>query len=349
MSSNRNTPVPSDRHFENSRTYIETAKVLANLPDLKPNAFSRRDWIAGTVASFTALSLDSTSWARNVEAENVKPKFGLVTYLWGKDMDLPTVIQACQHAGMGGVELRTEHKHAVEPSLSADERTSVRKRFEESGIELIGYGSNCEFHSDNPEVLAANVATCKKFIQLMHDCGGSGVKVKPNAFVPNIPEAKTIEQIGKALNELAEYGQKYGQQIRLEVHGSKTSHLSVIRDIFKVSDHRNAAVCWNSNAEDLAAPGLAANFEMVRDRLGATTHVRELDDKDYPYQDLFNLLIGANYPGWILLEARTDPSDKFAAMKQQREIFDQLVSNAWKQRKTTTSSSETFESAKRSK
>jgi hypothetical protein len=51
----------------------------------------------------------------------------------------------------------------------------------------------------------------------MHDCGGSGIKVKPNAFAPGVPRVKTIEQIGNALNELAQYGEGYGQQIRLEV------------------------------------------------------------------------------------------------------------------------------------
>ena len=67
--------------------------------------------------------------------------FGLVTYRWGKDMDLPTLIDTCEKSGLTGVELRTEHRHAVEPALSKAERDGVRKRFEASSIELIGYGS----------------------------------------------------------------------------------------------------------------------------------------------------------------------------------------------------------------
>ncbi len=49
-------------------------------------------------------------------------KFGLVTYLWGKDMDLATLIDACEKSQLGGVELRTEHAHGVEPSLSKTEQ-----------------------------------------------------------------------------------------------------------------------------------------------------------------------------------------------------------------------------------
>jgi hypothetical protein len=322
MSSIRNPRLLSNRL--NPREEIPTHP--RNLPQ---NPIHRREWLANATLGLSALALTANSVLGSSDDKVSKPKFGLVTYLWGKDMDLPTVIKACQHAGMTGVELRTEHKHAVEPSLTPKERLVVRNAFAESGIELIGYGSNCEFHSDKPDVLAANIALCKQYIDLMVDCGGSGVKVKPNGFVPNVPHEKTIEQIGKALNELAEYGQQRGQQIRVEVHGSKTSELHVIRDIFQVADHKNAAVCWNCNSEDLLPPGLAANFAMVQSRLGATTHVRELDSKDYPYQDLFHLLVGAKYSNWILLEARTDPSDKFAAMKQQRELFDELVTNAF--------------------
>lgn len=307
--------------------FIPSEKIAGRL--------SRRQWAASATAVLAACSSTPLRTLANQVVLNspalereAMPKFGLVTYLWGKDMDLPTVIQACQHAGMRGVELRTEHKHGVEPVLSVEQRREVAKRFQDSGVELVGYGSNCEFHSASPEALAANIEQCKKYIQLMHDCGGSGVKVKPNGFVPNVANEKTIEQIGKALNELAAYGEGYGQQIRLEVHGSKTSQLSVIRDIFKVASHKNATVCWNSNGEDLKEPGLAANFAMVRARFGETLHARELDSTDYPYQELMNLLVASKYTGWVLLEARTDPKDKFAAMKQQRELFDAMIVKA---------------------
>jgi len=45
-------------------------------------------------------------------------RLGLVTYLWGKDFDLPTLLDVCEKSGALGVEVRTEHAHGVEPSLS---------------------------------------------------------------------------------------------------------------------------------------------------------------------------------------------------------------------------------------
>jgi Xylose isomerase-like TIM barrel len=283
-------------------------------------SLQRRQFLQQSIALASVAAIPCV--ARSAVRSPAGMRMGLVTYLWGKDMNLDELLKACEFSGLLGVELRTEHKHAVEPSLSAAERSEIKKRFADSPVELVGYGSNCEYHSDNPAEVKKNIEQTKKYIQLMHDCGGTGVKVKPNGIPKGLTREKTIEQIGKALNEVAAYGEGYGQQIRVEVHGKTTSELPVMRDIFKIATHSNAAICWNSNGEDLIGDGLEANFNMVKDRFGATVHVRELDDKGYPYAKLIKLFSEINFEGWILLEARTDPADKAAAMKAQKEIFD---------------------------
>ncbi len=287
------------------------------------NRLNRRSAIA--TATALAASLQFKTQATAAAGRQSAMRLGLVTYLWGKDMPLAELLSKCEKAGVLGVELRTEHKHGVEPSLSAQDRSEVRKRFADSPVELVGYGSNCEYHSTDPKQLAANIEQTKEYIRLMHDCGGSGVKVKPNAMPADRAPEKTVAQIGRALNEVAQYGEGYGQKIRVEVHGKKTSELPVIRDIFEVADHSNAYVCWNCNDEDLSGAGLEANFKMVYERFGDTVHIREMNEGQYPYPDLMKLLVNAEYEGWILLEARTDPKDKVAAMVEQREIFERLV------------------------
>lgn len=291
---------------------------------------SRRQVLAGSAASLAACSLTS-SLIRPAHAhllplnQQSSMQIGLVTYLWGQHMDLAELLQSCEKSGLLGVELRTQHKHGVEPSLSKVERDEVRKRFENSPVELVGYGSNCEYHSDDPANVKANIEETKQYIQLMHDCGGTGVKVKPNGFPKGVAREKTIEQIGKALNEVAEYGEGFGQKIRVEVHGRGTQELPAIRDIFAVADHPNAYVCWNCNDQDLDGEGLEANFKMVQDRFGDTVHVREMNVGDYPYSKLMQLFMKMNYEGWILLEARTKPENKVAAMQEQREVFEKFT------------------------
>ncbi len=254
-------------------------------------------------------------------------RLGLCTYLWGKDWDLPTLIANCEKAGLMGVELRTEHAHGVEPEIGTAARQEVRRRFMDSPVELVGLGSNERFDHPDPESLKRAIDRTKAFVILSHDCGGSGVKVKPDRFYPNIPREKTIEQIGHTLNELGAFGADYGQQIRLEVHG-QCAPLPIIKQIMDIAQHPNVAVCWNSNSEDLQGQGLDFNFGLVKDRLGATVHVRELNLGDYPYPRLVELLAEARYRGWVLLECRTSPPDLVAALIEQRKVWEELVARA---------------------
>ena len=156
-------------------------------------------------------------------------RFGLVTYLWGQDWDLPTLIANCEKTGVLGVELRTEHAHGVESNLSAAQRRDVKKRFADSPVELLGPGTNFAFHHADPEKLRRDIQGAKEYIKLSYDCGGTGIKVKPNDLPKDVPHEKTIEQIGKSLNELGRYAAEYDQMIRVEVHGRGTSSLPVIK------------------------------------------------------------------------------------------------------------------------
>ena len=85
-------------------------------------------------------------------------------------------------------------------------------------------------------------------------------------------------------------------------------------------------MCWNCNDQDLLPPGLEENFNSVKKWFGDTVHIRELNVGAYPYQQLMDLFVGANYKGWILLEARTEPEDRIAAMKEQLYLFNDMIS-----------------------
>jgi sugar phosphate isomerase/epimerase len=242
---------------------------------------------------------------------------------------LPTLIANCEKTKALGVELRTTHAHKVEPNLTEAQRAEVRKRFGDSNVTLVGLGSNERFDDPDPAKVKAAIEATKQFIRLSHDVGGSGVKVKPDSFHANVPREKTIEQIGKALNELGQYAAGFGQQVRLEVHG-QCAELPTIAAIMKIATDTNVAVCWNSNLEDLKGAGLEANFESVRKRFGHTLHVRELNDAKYPFAKLIELLVKTDYAGWVLLEASSAPKDLVASLAEQRALFDKFMAAAKK-------------------
>ncbi len=269
--------------------------------------------------------LPASTWAVGNRKFVSRMKLGLVTYQWGKDWDLPTLIKNCAETGMQGVELRVEHAHNVTPEMSKQERLAVKKRFADSPVVVVGMGTNEQYDFPDQDRLKASIARTKEFIQLSADIGGSGVKVKPNAFHKNVPREQTMAQIGASLKELAAYAADFGQQLRLEVHGNETQNLPNIKTIMDHADHPNATICWNCNPQDLDGQGFQYNFDLVKDRLGDTIHVRELDSTDYPYPALLKNLAQLDYGGWILLECHTDPADKVGSMRAQRAVFDRMV------------------------
>ncbi len=289
---------------------------------------SRRDFLSST-AALAAGAASAALVARTGLAAEEAPaiSFGLVTYRWGEDWDLPTLLKNCKKTGALGVELRTTHAHKVEPDLDEAGREKVRNLFADSGVTFVGIGSDERFDNPDPAKVKAAIEKTKQFIRLSHDIGGSGVKVKPDKFYDNVPHEKTIEQIGKALNELGEFASGFGQQIRLEVHG-QCADLPTIKAIMDVAKDDNVFVCWNSNATDLKGDGLEKNFALVRKRFGQTVHVRELDTPDYPFQDLMTMLVKSKYEGWVLLEASSKPQDRVAALATQKKLFDQMLKKA---------------------
>ena len=289
----------------------------------------RKEFIRNLFAIAGISVLPGSLWAAS---GNLKPgsnmKLGLVTYLWAKDWDITTIIKNCSASGISGVELRVEHAHGVTLEMSKAERKEVKKQFNDCPIEIIGMGTNQEYHSPDSNKLKESIETTKQWLQLSKDIGGSGVKVKPNAFPDGVPREKTIEQIGKALNELGEYALDMGQLIRLEVHGPETQLLPNIKAIMDHVHNEGSKVCWNCNDQDLDGKGLEYNFNLVKDKFGDTCHARELNIGNYPYQKLMDMFVEMDYNGWVLLECRTDPQDKIAALKEQKQVWKEMVTKA---------------------
>ncbi len=171
---------------------------------------SRRHFIQQGITAGIGLAAFNNLSAMPLPAKQ-KMQFGLVTYMWGADWDLPTLIANCEKTGYLGVELRTQHAHKVETNLSPAQRAEVKKRFADSSVKCLGYGSNFEFHSPDPAQLRNNIEQSKEYIKLCRDIGATGLKVKPNDLPAGVPKEKTIAQIGTSLNEIGRFARDYGQ------------------------------------------------------------------------------------------------------------------------------------------
>jgi len=249
------------------------------------------------------------------------PRFrlGIVTYNIAKDWDVPTIIKNCAEAKFQGVELRTTHKHGVEVNLTKEQRAEVKKRFADSPVQLMGLGSAFDFHTPDQAKLRADIAATKEYIILAQDVGATGVKVRPNGLPKGVPKEKTLEQIGKSLRELGEFGAQHGQQIRLEVHGPETQFPPNIKTILDVADHTNVGACWNSNQTDLDGEGFDHNFNLLKNKI-FSVHMRDLYLDEYPFRKLLAGLNDVGFTGYCLAEI-PESSDPLRVMRYFRSLW----------------------------
>ena len=285
---------------------------------------NRRDFLqrAGFGLGALGFAAQAVLAAEKPAASFARPskiRLGTVTYNLAKDWDIPTIIKNCEEAKFEGVELRTTHAHDVEVTLSKAQRDEVKQRFRDSNVELMGLGSVFDYHTPDQAKLRKDIEATKVYIVLAHDVGAPGVKVRPNALPKEVPAEKTLEQIGRSLRELGEFGDGYGVQIRLEVHGTETSLLPNIKTIIDAAGHRNVGVCWNSNQTDLAGEGFDHNFNLVKAKI-FTVHMRDLYLDEYPFRKLLTGLNEIGFTGFCLAEI-PESNDPVRVMKYFRGLF----------------------------
>jgi sugar phosphate isomerase/epimerase len=208
----------------------------------------------------------------------------------------------------------------VEISLSPAQSAEVRKQFEGSAVKIGGLGTTCEFHAADPAIVRKNIDETKEWVKLAQDLGSPSVKVRPNGLPKNVPEEKTLEQIGKSLAECGAFAQDHGIKIQLEVHGEETQRVPRIRKIFDYGgNHPAVRACWNSNQTDLLDGGWDSNFELLKNQIGQV-HMRDLMLEEYPWRKLVSGLAQMNFQGYCFAEI-PESADPVRVLKYFRGMF----------------------------
>jgi sugar phosphate isomerase/epimerase len=297
---------------------------------------SRREFVqsassvtAVTAAVGMAASGPGVQAAQPPARAAAKYRLGIVTYNIAAAWDVPTILRVCRNVGLAAVELRTTHKHGVEPSLSAAQRKEVRQRFADAGVTIWGAGTVCEFQSADAAVVKQNIETCRRFVELVADLGGKGVKVRPNGLPAKATKdqaRRVLEQIGKALVPCGQAAADAGIEIWVEVHGAGTAMPANMRTIMDLCNHKSVGITWNSNATDVTNGSVAEAFKLLRPWI-KSCHINELHS-GYPYRELFRLLREMGYDRYTLAEipGTPDVSSGERLMRYYKMLWTELVS-----------------------
>lgn len=298
----------------NRRQFLKTASLSLAAVPLLSSVVSAAEKAKAKAKAPKADGVPGPSFAKKS-----KMKLGTVTYNLGMDWDIETLIANCTEAKFEGVELRTGHKHGVEVNLSKAQRAEVRKKFADSPVALWSMGSAFDYHTPDQAKLRKDIEATKEYILLAQDVGATGVKVRPNGLPKEVPVEKTLEQIGRSLRELGDFGAQHGQQIRMEVHGSGTSLVANAKTILDHANHPNVGACWNSNQTDLQGDGWDANFNALKKKI-FTVHMRDLYLEEYPFRKLLNGLVESGFTGFTFAEI-PESQDPVRVMKYYRSLW----------------------------
>jgi sugar phosphate isomerase/epimerase len=280
---------------------------------------TRREMVRMGLGSMAVLGLGQ----RRAGAGRSGLHLGLVTYNVAKDWDLDTILRNVRQAGLQGVEFRTTHAHGVERTLSPAARAEVRAKCGAAGLLQVSLGTVCEFHSPDPAVVRKNVDDCREWVLLAKDIGAKGVKVRPNGLPQDVPEEKTLEQIGRSLAECGKLARENGVEIWCEVHGDKTRIPVRMRRIMDACGHPAVGVTWNSNDSDVKDGTLEESFSLLQPFIRCC-HITDIGiapppepenaagasapggpvraTPPYPYRELFARLSDAGFTGFTLCE-----------------------------------------------
>lgn len=293
-----------------------------------PNApLNRRSFVARTSLLAGAVTVWKGGRAVVEAAPAAGParrlyELGTVTYNLGRNWDLDRLLEMCEKTDFRAVELRTTHRHEVEPELTGEQRREVRRRFERTPVKLICLGTACEFHSPEREEVQRNIELTNRFIELAADVGAPGVKVRPNGIPGGVPVETTLRQIGRALQEVARTAEKHQVGVWMEVHGRESSHPLHVKKMIDYCGHPLVGVTWNSNRTDLKDGSVRPYFELLRPHI-QNVHINELHS-EYPYEELFALLRETGYDAYTLAEVPEAEGDPERFMRYYRKLWEAL-------------------------
>ena len=171
---------------------------------------------------------------------------------------------------------------------------------DDSGVKLWSFGTVCEFQAADPAVVKKNIEDCRAFCKLAADLGAKGVKVRPNGLPKGADLAKTLDQIGKALQDCGKATAEHGVEIWVEVHGAVTQNPPNARTIMDACGHPSVGLCWNSNPTDVKDGSVKEAFDLLKKDI-RSCHINELWS-GYPYRELFAGLKSIGYDRVTFME-----------------------------------------------
>lgn len=229
-------------------------------------------------------------------------KLGLDTYSIGADFTLRDLLELLPACGLEAVEFRCEanQKHGVELETPPPERRRIKTLLDNAGIAVSCLSTSQRFDSPDPKERQKVIERVKRYVDLAHDLGCLGVRTFGNDFPPGVPKMDVVQYVGEALRACGEYAEGSGVNVLLEMHG-EFYYWEYALGAVKIANHPNVWINYNCDPRDLVNGSVTYTFSQVQEYV-RHVHLHELEDRTFPYKELFRLLKAMDYPYYLSLE-----------------------------------------------
>lgn len=230
-------------------------------------------------------------------------KLSLLTYLLGKDMELPELLEVCRMARIEGIEFRAEldQKHGVELERTTAERAEIKDRCASAGVAVACLATGCKFEYPEADKRQEDIDRAKRYVDLAADTGAPRIRVFGNAFPEaGISKAEVVENVGMALRQIAEHAASRDVDVCLEMHGDFywwEHSLNAVR----IADHPRVGIVHNCDPREMKCGPILNFYEPVKSYI-RHVHMHDLEN-GYPYPALMGMLKRDGYSGYFSLEA----------------------------------------------
>ena len=228
-------------------------------------------------------------------------KLAFTTFNVARNLDLGQCIEVAKKSGCAGIEYRIDvnHVHGIELSLTAEQRKTALREHQENYLEVASITTGCKFEYADKGLLRENIERAMRVVDLAADLNCGRIRVFGNDIPSGSDPVSTVAQVGESLSEIADYALPKNVDILLEMHG-QFNFWGYALSAVKLANRPNVGINYNCDNRDIVGGSILETFSRVKNYV-RHIHAHEFGSQ-YPYQQLFAILAGMDYQGYISAE-----------------------------------------------
>lgn len=214
------------------------------------------------------------------------------------DWDMKTIVAFARETDYDAVEIRidTGHKHEVSSRSSSEDRKTVKKMFEDAGVEIACVAMGEEMARPDPDTHSENVRKAKANLDLAADLGAPVARIFAGGGIPELT-ADAADQVAAAFDELGDYAKGSGVCPMLECGHDIIKGAPEAAEVIKRVRTENFGALWNHSEMD------DETFAVLKDHIRHFhVHKEVLDPDNANILDLAKRVTQINYSGYVSLE-----------------------------------------------